>query len=110
MDRGFTALDGDTAVTELAYHDLKAKLIIRYSIDLKNQRVLDLTNPNVAREWNFSIRSSGIFECQEIAKKALNEGYNVIKVHSYRGEGVNCIIFDNFDEILNPMFVIPIGE
>ena len=40
---------------------------------------------------------------------ALDEGYNVIKVHSYRDAGINYILYNNFDKILQPQIVTPIG-
>lgn len=46
---------------------------------------------------------------QNIAEKALNNGYSVIKVQSYRDSGINYVIYDNFDEILEPQMVTPIG-
>lgn len=49
-----------------------------------------------------------IMEYQKIADKALNEGYSVIKVQSYRCDGINYMIYDNFEEILSPQMVTPV--
>lgn len=54
--------------------------------------------------------ADSLLECQNIAEKALDEGYSVIKVQSYRDSGINYVIYDNFDEILQPQMVTPIGE
>lgn len=46
--------------------------------------------------------------CQDIAEVAKAQGYNVIKFESYRGGGVNYVVFNNFEEILIPWIVTPI--
>ena len=106
----YVAADGNTTVAELAYHGTNAKYSIRYDMNLEGQNVLDLTNPKVASERGFLQGESSLLECQNIAEKALDEGYNVIKVHSYRDTGINYVIYDNFDEILQPQMVTPIGD
>lgn len=97
-------------MAELAYHGIDATYSIRYDMNLNGQKVLDLTDSSIARKWNYSPGKSSILECHNIAEKALDEGYNVIKVQSYRDNGINYVIYDNFDEILQPQMVIPIGE
>lgn len=46
--------------------------------------------------------------CQRIGEMARKQGYNVIKFKSYRGDGINYVIFDNFDSILSPRNVTPV--
>ena len=106
----YVAADGNTTVAELAYHGTDATYSIRYDMNLEGQRVLDLTDPAVANEWGYLQGKSSLLECQNIAGKALDEGYSVIKVQSYRDRGINYVIYDNFDEILQPQMVTPIGE
>lgn len=106
----YVAADGNTTVAELAYHGTDAKYSIRYDMNLEGQKVLDLTNPKVASEWGFLQGESSLHECQNIAEIALDEGYNVIKVQSYRDAGINYVIYNNFDEILQPQMVTPIGD
>lgn len=53
---------------------------------------------------------SSLLECQNIAEIALEEGYTVLKVQSYRNSGINYVIYDNFDEILQPQMVTPKGD
>ena len=104
------AADCNTTVAELAYHGTDAKYFIRYDMNLEGQKVLDLTDPKVASEWGFLQGESSLLECQNIAEIALDEGYNVIKVQSYRDAGINYVIYDNFDEILKPQMVTPRGD
>ena len=106
----YVSADGDTTVAELAYHGAKAKYSICYDMNLKGQKILDLTNPSVALDWGYIQSKSSIIDCQSIADRALDEGYNVIKVQSYRGKGINYIIYDDFDEILSPQMVTPVEK
>ena len=77
-------------------------------MDLTEQNVLDLTDPAVAAKWNFVSGVSSESECQAIGAEAQSEGYNVIKVQSYRGSGINYIIFNGFGNILQARNVTPI--
>ena len=106
----YVAADGNTTVAELNYHGTNATYSIRYDMNLEGQKVLDLTDSTIANEWGYLQGKSSLLECQNIAEKALNEGYSVIKVQSYRDSGINYVIYDNFDEILQPQMVTPIGE
>ena len=107
----YIAAEGDTTVAELAYHGTEAKYVIRYDMNLSGQKVLDLTNQEIAVKWGYIQQNSSLLECQSIANRALDEGYNVIKVQSYRSNGTNYIVYDNFDDILTPQMVTPIqGE
>lgn len=42
---------GDTAVAELAVHNVEATHVIRYETNLTNQKVLGLTNKTNAKQW-----------------------------------------------------------
>jgi hypothetical protein len=97
----------ETAVAELAYHEKVAEHIIRYNVNLANQRVLNLANPEVAKEWGFVRNVSSVEICQQIALKAQGLGFNVIAFPSYRGPGVNLAVFNNFNQILSPQMVVP---
>jgi hypothetical protein len=105
----YVSTEGNTATAELAYHGNEGKFAIRYEMDLSGQNILALTNPDIATEWGYAQQQSTLLDCQSIADKALTEGYNVIKVQSYRADGINYIIYDNFDDILTPKMVMPIG-
>ena len=106
----YVAADGDTTIAELAYHGTYAQYSIRYEVNLEGQKVLDLTDPLIADKWGFSCGKSSLLECQNIAEAALDDGYDVIKVQSYRDKGINYVIYNNFDEILKPQMVTPIGD
>ncbi|WP_028235614.1 hypothetical protein [Pseudobutyrivibrio sp. MD2005] len=49
----YVAADGDTTVAELAYHGTEVKYSIRYDMNLEGQKVLDLTDINIANERGF---------------------------------------------------------
>lgn len=106
----YVAADGNTTIAELVYHGTDARYSIRYNMNLDGQKVLDLTDFKMASEWGYSQGESSLLECQNIAEIALEKGYDVIKVQSYRDAGINYVIFNNFDEILQPQMVTPIGE
>ena len=99
----YGAESGVTAVREAGG---KASHVIRYSMDLKGQKVLDFTNPEVAAKWGYE-GSLGRKATQAIAKKARQEGFNVIAFPAVKGKGTNYAIFDNFEEILQPEMVSP---
>lgn len=46
------AKDADTIVAELSEHGNIAKYAISYDMNLSGQKVLDLTNPQIASEFN----------------------------------------------------------
>ena len=104
----YVGTDSETLVAELAEHGNTAKYAIRYNIDLSAQKVLDLTDANVATEWNYVQNISSTKECQKIGALARSQGYNAIKFQSYRGNGINYVIYNNFDDILVPRMVVPI--
>lgn len=91
-----------------ASYDWYAKYAIRYDMDLVGHKVLNLTDPVVAKQWGFVSKTSNLVDCHEIASRAIDAGYDVIKVDSYRDTGTNYIIYDHFDEILTPIMVMPI--
>ena len=96
----------ETAVAELAYHQKIATHLIRYDVNLANQKVLNLANPKVAREWGFTTNAS-VATCQQIAVKAQGLGFNVIAFPSYRGPGINLAVYNNFNQTLSPQMVVP---
>ena len=77
-------------------------------MNLSDQKVLDLTDPNIASEWNFASGLSTTNACQRISEAARLQGYNVIKYKSYRGSGNNYVIFDSFESVLAPQMVTPV--
>lgn len=69
---------------------------------------ISLTNPQVASEWGYVQNLTSTKACQNIGEIARSEGYNVIKFQSYRGDGINYVIYDDFANILSPRNVIPV--
>ena len=43
--------------------------------------------------------------CQKIGDLAKTQGYSTIKFQSYRGNGINYVLYNNFEEILTPKIV-----
>lgn len=100
--------DGDTIIAELAEHGNTAEYAISYDLDLSGQKVLDLTNPEIAAQWDYVSQLTSTEACQDIGIIAKTQGYSVIEFQSYRGNGVNYVIYNNFESILEPRIVTPI--
>ncbi|MGD1845527.1 MAG: RES family NAD+ phosphorylase [Salibacteraceae bacterium] len=88
-------------------------------------KVLDLTDPAVAKSWNLAdavkyeddLVKAGMTgpekyaPFQEIATKARSEGYNAIRFPSKRADGNNFVIYGDtpefFKSILKPQMITP---
>ena len=109
----YVAKEGETAVAEVAAHGKEASHVIRYDLDLSKAKVLDLTDPTVARAWGYVDDVSAYGAHQALARSAVEEGYNVIKYTSYRGPGYNYALLNNplnpfnFVKWLIPQMVSP---
>jgi len=103
----YVGADSNTIVAELAEHGNIAKYAISYDMNVSGQKVLDLTNPQIALEWSYVQNLTSTKACQNIGELARSQGYNVIKFQSYRRSGINYLIYDNFDSILSPRIVAP---
>lgn len=104
----YVGADADTIVAELAEHGNTAKYAISYDMNLSGQKVLDLTDPKIASEWGYVQNLTSTKACQNIGELARTKGYNVIKFQSYRGDGINYVIYNNFENILSPRNVTPV--
>ena len=104
----YVGANADTIVAELAEHGNTAKYAISYDMNLSGQKVLDLTNPQIASEWGYVQNLTSTKACQNIGEIARNKGYNVIKFQSYRGDGINYVIYNDFENILSPRNVTPV--
>lgn len=97
-----------TTIAELAHHNVDAKFSIRFQLNKDAMNTLDLTDPEIAREWGYSggpISS----ETKSIGAKAASSGYNVIRFPSERAPGgVNNAVLSDFNEILKPQSVSPV--
>ena len=93
----------------MSHHGVKATHGIRYKVNLKKAKVLDLSDPKIAAKYGYKggpISS----QTQMIGARALDEGYNVIKFNSLRGKGVNYAVLDDFNELLTPKMITPTGK
>jgi Hemagglutinin repeat/RES domain len=112
----YVAEYGDTAIAEVNHHVIKdggdkfASYVIGYDIDLSDKNVLDLSNPGVAKEWNYISNpdSDYTFE-QSLARQAQDQGYNAILYPSLRAEGNNLVVFDSGIDALTPRGVSPVN-
>src|SRR5260370_42588110 len=91
--------DAATSVNELRAHDQLAARVLRERLDLSKAKVVDFTDPEVAREFGYSEIDSYKWT-QRAAEAARARGYNVIKYESVRGSGTNYAVLDNFNDLL----------
>ena len=109
----YVAQHGETAVREVAENGGRATHVIRYQLDLSKARVLDLTDPAIARAWEYVDDVNAKASHRQLSARAMGEGYNAIKYSSYRGRGYNLALLDtpsnpfNFDDWLSPQMVSP---
>lgn len=104
----YVGADSNTIAAELAEHGNTAKYAISYDMNLSGQKVLDLTDATIASKWGYVQNLTSTEACQDIGTLARNQGYNIIKFQSYRGDGINYVIYNNFENILVPRMVTPI--
>ncbi|MGH3806756.1 MAG: DUF6531 domain-containing protein [Pseudonocardiaceae bacterium] len=104
----YTAEVPDTALAEIAHHGASSTHGIRFSFEMSKAHTLDLTDPGVASAWSYSggAISSGT---QAVGQKAVDAGYNAIRFNSERGAGANWAILKDFDKLLTPRMITPIG-
>ncbi len=110
----YVAQEGGTAVAEIAAHGGEASHVIRYQADLSKAKVLDLTNTDIAQAWGY-VEDAGAYSAhQDLARRAMEQGYNAIKYNSYRGPGFNYAFLDNplnpfdLDAWLIPQMIRPV--
>lgn len=99
----YVSLSRETAVHELRRRarrlavdvaDLLPRTMLRLRLDL--ERVLDLTDPNVATAWGLSaalFQADDLASCQEVARAARRAGYEAIRFPAASGTGENVAIF-----------------
>lgn len=99
----------ETTLYELQHYNSTGTHVIRYSIEGKFANILDLTDPEIASQWQYT----GGDKCdafQNIATRAKEQQYNVIRFRSERGEGSNIAVLNNFKLVLSPQMITPIPE
>jgi RES domain-containing protein len=105
----YVAEEGGTAVAEVTSHGGNVSNVIRFKINLRNQKVLDLTKSSIATKWGYNPNLSYKLT-KKIAEKALKEGYKIIAFPSTQGSGTNYAILSNFEKILKSLMVTPVGK
>ena len=96
----YISQDAGTAIVE----SKGAKDIISYVFGEGKAKMLDLTKPEVAKEWGYIYNSKATETHQRIAQEARAKGYNVIKYESLEVPGnFNYVIFEGWDDLLTPI-------
>jgi RHS repeat-associated protein len=106
----YVAENPSTTLAELSHHGVVASHGIRFEVNREAMKVLDLTDPKVAKKWGYNGGpiSSGT---QSIGERAQGSGFNVVRFYSERHEeGVNNAILDDFNVILKPVMVTPVDQ
>jgi hypothetical protein len=96
-----------TAAAEVAYHGGNPTHAIKYNLNLSEAKILDLSDLKIASQWGY-YKTNNYNITKFVAAKARLAGYNVIKFHSLRGDGINYAVLDNFEKLLIPKMVVPI--
>jgi hypothetical protein len=90
----------------LYHHSSVGTHTIRFTFNPKNARILDLTDPTVAKAWGYKggpITSA----TKALGPRAQEAGFNAIRFSSQQGEGANIAILSDFDVLLTPEMVVP---
>lgn len=91
----YLAEDGGTAILEAVGG---ATHVIKYTLNLAGRKVLDLTDPAIAKAWGYTGKANETYA--EIGERALKEGYEVIKFKATKGAGNNYAVIQNHNAIL----------
>lgn len=102
----YTSDDFGTTLAELVHHGATGTHTIRYNLNMNKAKILDFTNPSVAKAWGYT-GGSITPATKTIGTQAIEAGYNVIKFPSLRGPGTNYGVLSNFDELLSPLMPTP---
>lgn len=86
-----------------------SKYTIRYNLDISKAKILDLTNKNIAKKWNYKGDSTSDYaSSQRIAKQAKKQGYEVIQYRSEKASAdTNYVILKNPDKFIKAEGVAP---
>lgn len=96
----------ETTLAELKFKNAIGTHTIRFHFNRESARVLDLTNPQVAKQWGYNA-SDPYDITRSINLKAKTAGYNAIRYHSVRSDGANLAILKDFDTLLKPQMIVP---
>jgi hypothetical protein len=98
--------DAGTTLAELSHHGSKGSHTIRYNLNLNRAKVLDFTDPTVAKTWGY-VGGDITPATRAIGSQAIDAGFDVIKFPSLRGPGTNYGVLSNFDKLLSPQIIFP---
>jgi RES domain-containing protein len=105
----YLAQEGATAVAEVRAGGRQATHLIRFHLDIGKAKILDLTDPAIAKAWGYIHDPAARELHQDIAQKALEAGYDVIKFESYQVPGtINYAVLRRFEKLLIPQMVSPV--
>jgi RES domain-containing protein len=114
----YLALEPETAERELRrrassvgvpVEDLLPRILL--AVEVRLSRVLDLTEPDIRKEWGLNeqdLASPAYEACQEVARVARKSGYEAIRFPSATGSGTNLAVF--LDRLHPGSRVHPIGR
>lgn len=104
----YVALKPETALAELAHHSVIPTTGIRFELNKRVMKILDLTNPSIAKDFGY-VGGEITDKTKSIRVEALKAGYNTIKYNSERlPGGINYAIINDYNEILIPQTISPI--
>lgn len=101
--------DSATIIAEMEHYGLDPSHAIRYSINSDAAKVLDLTDPSIAKAWGYT--GGEITDATKaIGTMAKEQGYNVIRFTSERSVagGINNAIIADWDKVLTPQMIVPV--
>ncbi|MBL8024170.1 MAG: RES family NAD+ phosphorylase [Elusimicrobia bacterium] len=84
-----------------------------YRLNIKEARVLDLTNPDVAQTFKYDVIASAGDKAkaypvsQSIVQKARAMGYDTVKVPSVKDGKTNWVVIDNFENLVKEVTTRP---
>jgi filamentous hemagglutinin len=101
-----------TSIAEMNHYGVDPTTGIRFSIDMSKAKVLDLTDPGIAKQWGYTgTGGEKSVQMQKIGVDAKANGYNVIRFNSERAAGgTNFAVLDNFNQVLKPQMVTPVSK
>lgn len=98
--------DIETTFAELQHHGHQAAATMKFTLDPKKLKTLDLTDKKIAKQWNYRPEAGG--ENYIIGYRANLAGYNSIKVNSERhAGGVNLVLLKDFHLLKPQPSIVP---
>jgi hypothetical protein len=102
----YLADNAETTLSELAHHNVIGSHTIRYKANFSFNKVLDLTNPRVAKKWRYEGGYISLHS-KAIGKLANQKGYSAIRFWSERDSGSNIALLNSFEQQISPQMISP---